>query len=378
MSTVRELHNRAMILALESQTARDSGWRKQAITLASQAMSLEAEAAGLLAKEPSTEPTRSILYRSAAALAYQAGDYVTALRLAADGLSGYPPPTVQQELIDLFEQITMAEHLRVRGAELDPAQVQLSLAGQAVGHGLVPFDTFRTRIEAFLSILKKSALRSIGAEFKKDSRQLFVPIISAPRPGSFSVTVELAYKPNVNVDMFVTQGGIIDDVAESIALFNAQNFDQLRARIEQEDYYIHFLAQAKRLAPDGERISHVGITTPSRSVSLTLTSREVNLPHSAVPVESPALGAVDSIAASETPGIESVPRSYSGVLVLADRRGEGVIGLLTDEGETLLLTVQSAMDEYVRSFFGGRVEALVLEDRKARHLQDLNPLEGDD
>jgi hypothetical protein len=109
MNTVRELHDQAMRLAQQALVARESGDLARAEVLARQALPLEIQAAERIAKVPANEPTRAILYRSAASLAYQCQDFAAAQRLVAEGLAGSPPPRVEQELKDLAEMI-MAGH----------------------------------------------------------------------------------------------------------------------------------------------------------------------------------------------------------------------------------------------------------------------------
>ena len=105
MSTVRKLHDKAMKLAQLSLVARHEGKTEQAEELARQAYECESQAAELVPEDKSSEPTRSILYRSAASLAYQCRELSTAQRLIGKGLSGYPPPQIEQELKDLYEQV---------------------------------------------------------------------------------------------------------------------------------------------------------------------------------------------------------------------------------------------------------------------------------
>lgn len=105
---VRELHNQAMTLAQQALVAREAGALAEAEAFARQALSFEILAAERLTNAPENEPTRSILYRSAAALAYQSNDFVTAQRLIDEGLAGHPPPRVERELKDLYTQIEEA------------------------------------------------------------------------------------------------------------------------------------------------------------------------------------------------------------------------------------------------------------------------------
>lgn len=104
MTTVGELHPKAMDLAEEAFSLRRKGQDDKAKRLFLEALELERTAALLLPVGEDSEPSRSILFRSAASLAYNAEDFDAAERLIAFGLSGYPPPEIREEL----------EHLRAR------------------------------------------------------------------------------------------------------------------------------------------------------------------------------------------------------------------------------------------------------------------------
>ena len=98
MRTVRSLHDEAMELAQLALVARHTGDLARAATLAREAFGLEAQAADLVPDGAASEPTRSILYRSAAWLALQANLPDEALRLAERGLAGSPPALIAAEL----------------------------------------------------------------------------------------------------------------------------------------------------------------------------------------------------------------------------------------------------------------------------------------
>ena len=85
----------------EAVVARMSGDSNRYRSLQQQAFETEREAAELLTDGYEHEPTRSILFRSAASLALDCGDYSEAERLASAGLAGHPPAAVAQELRDV-------------------------------------------------------------------------------------------------------------------------------------------------------------------------------------------------------------------------------------------------------------------------------------
>ena len=103
--SVWSLHDKAMELYDDSIAAVHNGDAVKAAELKKRASEFEAKAAAVLPEEKSSEPTRSILYRSAASMAYCAGDFEKAKRLAAKGLSGWPTKEIESELVDLLEVI---------------------------------------------------------------------------------------------------------------------------------------------------------------------------------------------------------------------------------------------------------------------------------
>ena len=98
MKSVRELHTKAMDLAELAFVVKLRGNLEKANQLSRQAFEYEAQAAKLVPDEPSSEPTRSVLYSSAASLALDCNEFREAERLIAAGLAGYPPEEIAEEL----------------------------------------------------------------------------------------------------------------------------------------------------------------------------------------------------------------------------------------------------------------------------------------
>lgn len=69
-----------------------------------------------------TEPTRSVLHRSAATLAVNCGELQAAERLITTALSGNPPQEIAEELKDLFIQINLRPYLLRHGINVDEEQ----------------------------------------------------------------------------------------------------------------------------------------------------------------------------------------------------------------------------------------------------------------
>jgi hypothetical protein len=119
MSQIQVLHQQAMDLAEAAAVARLRGASEQAAQFTRQAFEQETQAAGLIASALDTEPTRSVLHRSAASLAIECGELQVAERLITTALSGNPPLEIAEELKDLFIQINLSQYLKRQGIHLD-------------------------------------------------------------------------------------------------------------------------------------------------------------------------------------------------------------------------------------------------------------------
>ena len=74
-----------------------------------EALDLEQQAARLV--DLGIEPTRSVLFRSAARLALECGDYDTAFRLVLEARLGSPPPEIAAELVEIEHSL---QEVRIR------------------------------------------------------------------------------------------------------------------------------------------------------------------------------------------------------------------------------------------------------------------------
>ncbi|MFN4834070.1 MAG: hypothetical protein ACK6CP_03920 [Pseudanabaena sp.] len=123
MMQVNVLHQEAMNLAELAQVAKLRGEIEQSNHLLRQAFAQESSAAALIANHWESEPTRSVLHRSAASLAIECEEFEIANRLIATALSGNPPAEIAEELQDLFIQINLRQYLQRRGVALDEEQL---------------------------------------------------------------------------------------------------------------------------------------------------------------------------------------------------------------------------------------------------------------
>ena len=105
MKSINILHDEAMDFADQAFIARRKSDIEGALSLARKAYELEVQAAELLRNDLSAEPSRSVLYRSAASLAMECGETREAERLISIALSGESPYEIAEELRNLLEQV---------------------------------------------------------------------------------------------------------------------------------------------------------------------------------------------------------------------------------------------------------------------------------
>ena len=365
MSKVRQLHNKAMGLAQLALVSREKGDFEKAEDLAQQAYEYEAQAANLIAIDKASEPTRSIMYSSAASLAFQCRKYEESSQLIAQGLSGYPPPQVKEELKTLWDQVNFEAHLYVRGIELASDELELSLHGNVVGSGLIPYDEFIKRIEAMYSLLSRTVQRKMNRVYQRTGRpagmyKYFTPALSVPRPGSFAIAFRLALPSQYQRVMFVDAAEIIEDIVAGMEFINQGNEERLEELIVEEAYYLNFISSARKMAPDGENINLVGLTSRRRQVGLTRQSKDISLVSKDKILDETKFKRIE----------------LKGVLDYAKARKEDKVGITTED-KHYVIYVREGMDDLVRSYFDHNVTVTGAFDEinNRIYLEDIQPEE---
>ncbi|MBA4390129.1 MAG: hypothetical protein C0399_04240 [Syntrophus sp. (in: bacteria)] len=268
MKDANELHNESMDRAELALLARMRGEHETAEHLFAESLQLEIAAIEAIEKLSYTEPNYSILHRSAATLALDCNDPRTAERLISKALAHDPPLQIAEELRDLFEQVHFRRHLQLRGIILSEDELQMSLAGQGVGFGVVHSNEFLQRVDDASKIIYRIAERRQSKPFRekgrpsrliKDDYELF---LSVPRAASFAVTLKLGHPSNQpKLPGFADTYEIVDEFMTLMGLVNKADFPAIESRIPDPAYRMNFVQLAKRLAPDGDNVKVVGFTS---------------------------------------------------------------------------------------------------------------------
>jgi len=275
MKNIELLHNQAMELSDLAFLAKKKGDLGKFEDISLQALSLEVDAANGLRDQFHAEPTRSILYRSAASIAIDCGQFRQAEILISTALMGEPPDEIAEELRDLLEQVNFRRHLDLRGIEINSNEIQLSIAGKAIGFGVARGEEIVGRIQSIQTIFHRTIERMLNRPYRKGGSfdaSIGGVFVSAPRSGSFAVSISVGLsRQSEQKDLFEDannspgftndESGVVDEVLTCLSLLNEVKEEELLQRIRSADYFENFLELGYELAPNGEDVSIVGITT---------------------------------------------------------------------------------------------------------------------
>jgi hypothetical protein len=371
--TVREYHRKAMEFADLAFSARLSGDQQEAGRLSEQALEMERAAAMLIVNNGDAEPTRAILLRSAASLAIDCNQFREAEKLVSLALAGNPPSEIADELRDLVEQVNFARHLELRGIVLEPGELQVSIAGNAVGFGIASIDAFVQRVKQAETVIYRTADRILGAPFAerlssmKSRREGLELFASVPRGASFAVSLKLGRQMELpNMDSLGAT--VIDEVLSCFELFNEMKDESLKERIKDEAYYRNFVHLARQIAPDGEAVSLVGLTavvgTKERKIAITRHQDQI----------APSSGRLGPATDGRNAQI-----SVTGTLLYADetlKKAEGRIKIVDEQGNKHTVIVPAGMmSDIVRPMWEDTVTVVGSRVNNAISLEDIQKVE---
>jgi hypothetical protein len=371
---VKKYHRQAMHHTDLALAAKTTGDEKAALVQYRKAFDLEKKAALAVADDFKAEPTRSVLLRSAATLAVDSKLPLEAEKLICRALLGVPPDDIAEELRDLLEEVHFERHLDLRGITLQSDEVQMSIAGNAIGYGIAPTTAFLERVELTENLLYRTAERKQRKPYRdrgrrdRALRQNLELYMTVPRAASFAVTFKVGKNEQLSIPGMSQGEEVIDELFECLDLFTHGDDRGLKQRIREESYYRNFVSLARKIAPDGQDVSVVGFTTTrkgeSKKVALRATKGDFGLP--AVP------SIVSTIEAPE----EARTVEVKGILKFADSRKRNEIQIV-DKGDVRHTIVVPAgmMSDIVRPLWDTNVVVTGVQNRKKIELLDIRPAE---
>jgi hypothetical protein len=327
-----------------------------------QALDQESAAADLVANDLQLEPTRSVLHRSAASIAMEAGEYEKAEQLICRALIGKAPADIGEELRDLLEQVHFQRHLKLRGVTLESDEFQMSMSGNEVGFGITRTQLFLDRVDSIQKLLLRTVERKSNRPFRsrgpaaKTMQENVAVFLSVPRAASFAVSFRLGKGQQTFFEGLSIAERAVDEVLECFELFNADASEELKKRIEDNAYYANFVALAQSIAPDGRDVKFVGLTAErggkKREVRLTRPPTELSIPLVRTDL------AIDNA--------NAVEQTFEGRLAFADaiKAESNMIKVVRKNGTALTILVPEGIDDIVRPMWDTDVVVTVTRDKK--------------
>ncbi|EDN70763.1 conserved hypothetical protein [Beggiatoa sp. PS] len=363
MNNVSELHNQAMKLSQRSMVAQHHGEQAQAKALAREAFEYESQAAALIPDEKASEPTRSVIYGSAASLAYQCQEWKAAQELINKALSGNPSERISQALTNLSHQIDFETYLQTQPIQLKNAELNLFLQGKAVTSGAVIYAEFIKRLTPLMVLIEKTTQRLLGMDYQKNgpmpNDNPFMPALSLSNTdkNNFSITLKLVATSENSSTQNIS--AVIDEILLGVQLINDFKEIELKERLKISSYYHNFLALTHDIAPDGDQIHFVGLSSSTKNVSLTRLSTEIDL---------------DFTHQSDELAIKRKPIKIEGVLNYTDSIKPKLVGLITQDRGNYKIVVEEGLDDYVKFYFGRWVTVHGDFDGNVIYLKDLQAM----
>jgi len=365
------LHQRAMEFAYQAYIARKRGDTARAVNLAREALQIEIKAAEKLPPLAESEPTRSILYRGAASLAYQAKEFQLALKLIREGQTPYAPEEILADLEILHQDVRLAFYLQEIGLTLSNEEALIYLRGQATGYGTIVYKEFTHRLKAVITLIERTFERLSLRDYRRSGHaasQFFEPMIATAPPGSFAFKLQLAINEASQASLLVDPQSIIGEIVTNIEIATIYGVDELKKRFyaqtkneeQANSYLLNFMATTKQFAPDGKCIEQAGITTAKHQILLT-------------PAQSKTIQENLQFVMSEEKTSSGQPIDIIGELDRADKR-ENQIGITEEKTQKrYTVEIQEGLEDVVRSYFGERVRIKGTLIKSKIFLQDIEP-----
>ena len=284
MNTFNDIHNEAMDITHSALSARRSGNVDVAQNLFTKALRLEQAALEVMGDIG--EPIYSTTYRSAATLALDCNEYRLAEKLASKALAGDPPSYLVWQLREVIERAKFGTHLDLVGVELGPEEIQLSLAGGAVGYGEVLYDDFMPRVDGTRKLINRVWDYEAGRGHAEQNGSPEVShsdlplVMSVPREGSMAITLKIGMPSQPALPEVSGTADVIAKSLDVIETVASSDDEELATVYPDETYRRNFVQLVKLIAPDGDRVTQVGFTTvrlgAERKLPLTTTKSELN------------------------------------------------------------------------------------------------------
>ena len=283
MSEARTFHRQAMEYLAQADMAQLKSNKTSARTLLKKSLELEEQAANFYMYRFEIEPTRSQLYKGAAIIAIRLKDWRRAEKLVSFALAGDPPPHNAEALRNILEDIHFTRHILDTNVQLSDDEIDITVAGEAIGYGIADKDEVFRRVEALQNLFVRAAERRREIPFRRRGQpspevtkdvQLF---LATPRAASFGVKIKLGSDQGKLPGMSES-ASLVQDTLNALQAFSSNQTKELEVAIPEASYLQNFVTVARELLPDGRKVKAVHLSSDQneerKTVSLTRRRRD--------------------------------------------------------------------------------------------------------
>ena len=372
---IQQLHDCAMDQAEDAVLCQMRGNSAGFRSATKSALDYEREAANLVTAYVEYEPSRSVLHRSAAALALDLGEWRIAEQLVCAALAGNPPAEIATELRDILEQSQFDHHFQLRGLILSESDALITLVGPAVAPGLIVYREFRQRIDAAERLFLRTAERKMNLPYREES---YIPAamlkdfrlsIGLSQAASYAMPIHLGDHQLSFAEMKMTPSIVLDEVLACVQALNRSE-EELKQRISDPIYFRNFVGLHKQLAPDGEQIKTVGFTVIREGKPRIIAVQQVMSAPIQTKQKKTSLQLIDDSALTEQK--VDRPNYVEGYLLAASEINTNIIRLRNDAKETYRVHVpEGMMSDIVKPLWGEKVRVTGRITKSRIELEDI-------
>lgn len=342
-----------MAIAEHADVAKAANDPMTARRLYFQAFELERSAALQFLRKPEVEPTRAVLFRSAASLALDCGEFREAERMICHALATEPPLDLRAELRQLYEQMHFRIFLQDSGLTLIEQQIVVSLWGAGVDSNFVPLREVVDRLKRAERLIHRTAERKSGLPFTEDVdapraiRERFPIYQRMPMAASYAVVLQVGQSDRqLALPFDVDAAEIVSEVVDCISFYNREDVSALREHIEDPAYLRNFVSIIKRMYPRTPGVSGVAIAGMTSQGEMKVVEL-LKPPH--IPIEKPVPVQED---AGEGGLVQIAGRLFSAQATTRVHR----VGIEADAGEKHFINVpEGLLADVVRPYFDTHV-----------------------
>lgn len=353
MTTIKQWHHRAMERVDDGLAARRAGDHEKARLYYDEAVEWERKAA----EASTTQPSRSILFRSAAWMALEAEDPAEAERLAACGLMASDVPEKRKaELRAVAEEARMRLYTPMAPPGAAPA-IFLHLEGPAIAYGQAPPSVISTRQDALIRLLVRTAERKKKKPFRQKGKST---VISDLQPKvvceAASVVVRVALMGTEQRHMWDENIEIVREVHRCLNYFYNHDERALHSRIHDPAYLNDFRLCATELTPDEKSVTSVDVMTSISGATQSPIRLRKRIPHETLPTEKKRTQLIGFFRGADETG------KSSDIIKLVERSTEKIYKIQVKN---------TSVEEMVRSLYGAMVRVEVVRKNRKYFMSEM-------